>query len=59
MKTNNYNICPTCIYKHTCVLTDQKNKVWSCSEYEEIIAKENSQIKDIKARINYSEEIVA
>ncbi|GEQ86299.1 hypothetical protein ULMS_18070 [Patiriisocius marinistellae] len=35
MKLNQVNICPSCIYKDTCVLTMQKNKVWSCSEYEE------------------------
>lgn len=35
MKLNAFNICPTCIHRDTCVLTTQKNQVWSCSEYEE------------------------
>ncbi|SDF08181.1 hypothetical protein [Ulvibacter litoralis] len=36
MKTNSFNICPTCEHRETCILTDQKAQVWSCSEYEEI-----------------------
>lgn len=36
MKTNAFNICPTCIHKETCVLTTQKSQVWSCSEYDEL-----------------------
>jgi len=36
MKANPFNICPTCNHKETCVLTDQKNQVWSCSEYDEV-----------------------
>jgi len=35
MTTNPFNICPTCIHFHTCVLTEVKEKVWSCSEYDE------------------------
>ena len=35
MKANPFNICPTCMHRETCVLTQQKNQVWSCSEYEE------------------------
>ncbi|WP_034921779.1 hypothetical protein [Gillisia sp. CAL575] len=38
MKSNPFNICPTCIHKETCVLTQQKNQVWSCSEYDEDIS---------------------
>jgi len=41
MKSNPFNICPTCIHKETCVLTQQKNQVWSCSEYDEDITKSN------------------
>jgi len=37
MKSNPFNICPTCVNRDTCVLTDQKSQVWSCSEYEEEI----------------------
>ena len=32
---NHINICPSCIHRNTCVLTTQKDKVWSCSEYDE------------------------
>ena len=32
---NQFNICPSCIHLHNCVLTAQKDKVWSCSEYDE------------------------
>lgn len=35
MKANPFNICPTCKHKYDCVLTDQKEKVWSCSDFEE------------------------
>lgn len=37
MKSNPFNICPTCVHRETCVLTQQKNQVWSCSEYDEDI----------------------
>ncbi len=32
---NPFNICPSCSHSSTCVLTAQKDKVWSCSEYDE------------------------
>jgi hypothetical protein len=32
---NHINICPSCVHLKNCVLTAQKDKVWSCSEYEE------------------------
>ncbi|WP_165806021.1 hypothetical protein [Marixanthomonas spongiae] len=35
METNSFNICPTCLHRNTCVLTEQKSQVWSCSEYDE------------------------
>ncbi|WP_159017765.1 hypothetical protein [Algibacter sp. L3A6] len=35
MSVNQFNICPSCVHCKTCVLTSQKDKVWSCSEYEE------------------------
>ena len=34
---NHFNICPSCMHRSTCVLTTQKNKVWSCSEFDEEI----------------------
>lgn len=44
MKPNPFNICPGCSYRTTCVITDQKELVWSCSEYEE----EDLSISDSK-----------
>lgn len=38
MKANPFNICPTCGHRDTCVLTQQKNQVWSCSEYDEEVS---------------------
>lgn len=35
MITNSFNICPTCAHLKYCVLTEMKEKVWSCSEYDE------------------------
>lgn len=35
MTTNSFNICPTCAHVKICVLTEIKEKVWSCSEYDE------------------------
>lgn len=32
---NHFNICPSCIHRNNCVLTAQKDKVWSCSEFDE------------------------
>lgn len=39
MKPKQFNICPSCKHKATCVLTRQKNLVWSCSEYDELMVK--------------------
>ncbi|WP_161805000.1 hypothetical protein [Lacinutrix mariniflava] len=33
---NHFNICPSCIHSNSCSLTAQKEKVWSCSEFDEI-----------------------
>lgn len=33
---NHFNICPSCIHRDYCVLTTQKEKVWSCSDYDEL-----------------------
>ena len=41
MKTNPFNICPTCMHRETCVLTDQKSQVWSCNEYDEEVNQKN------------------
>jgi len=34
MKTTVINICQDCLHLKTCVLTSQKDKVSSCSEFE-------------------------
>ncbi len=31
-----FNICPICAHRNSCVLTAQKDKVWDCSEYDEL-----------------------
>ncbi|MFB9057149.1 hypothetical protein ACFFU9_10390 [Mariniflexile ostreae] len=36
MKANPFNICPSCKHNTTCVLTNQKQTVWNCSEYQRI-----------------------
>ncbi|QYA26700.1 hypothetical protein G3I01_14765 [Gramella sp. MT6] len=51
MKSNHFNICPTCIHKNSCVLTSQKSKVWSCSEYEENIRDPTSSINSSRVLI--------
>lgn len=40
MNTNPFNICPSCTEINTCVLTKSKEKVWSCSEYNEVSTEE-------------------
>lgn len=35
MNVNPFNICPSCAFISTCVLTENKAKVWSCSEFVE------------------------
>lgn len=34
MTTDGLNLCPTCMHVQACVLTEMKEKVWSCSEYD-------------------------
>ncbi|SFI99143.1 hypothetical protein [Olleya namhaensis] len=31
---SHFNICPDCIHRNYCVLTAQKDNVWSCSEFD-------------------------
>lgn len=33
---NHFSICMSCIYSNSCLLTAQKDKVWSCSEFDDI-----------------------
>ncbi len=45
---NHINICPSCIHRNSCVLTAQKDKVWSCSEYDETVTSEEvSEITNV------------
>lgn len=39
---NHFNICPSCAHRNYCVLTTQKEKVWSCSEYDGLVSNERS-----------------
>jgi hypothetical protein len=40
---NHINICPSCIHRNICVLTAQKEKVWSCSEFDEEVSNISSR----------------
>lgn len=51
MNLNKPNLCPACIHKKVCVLTSQKESVWSCSEYEEY-----DEIGDLLAHILESQK---
>lgn len=42
MKINNTSLCSTCIHAISCSLTSNKNAIWSCSEYEEQVLKNNN-----------------
>ncbi|WP_167455915.1 hypothetical protein [Tenacibaculum singaporense] len=48
MNTNPFNICPSCTEVNICVLTKAKEKVWSCSEYNEVSA-EKAKVDDVTA----------
>ena len=39
---NHINICPSCMHRNSCVLTAQKDKVWSCSEFDEDLPNKNN-----------------
>jgi len=54
MKPNPFNICPSCMHVATCVLTNQKHLVWSCSEYDELIVKSMANHKMDIIQINDS-----
>ncbi|WP_194852269.1 hypothetical protein [Nonlabens antarcticus] len=43
MKKLDFNICPACMHKETCVLTHEKSQVWSCSDFDEKVATANLQ----------------
>ncbi len=59
MKPNPFNICPTCMHRETCVLTDQKSQVWSCSEYDAEVVQEIilSQSKQSNIREQHPENV--
>lgn len=50
---NHFNICPSCIHRNSCVLTAQKDTVWSCSEYDE-----NVQNKTKEKKVQSTERIL-
>ncbi|WP_431134623.1 hypothetical protein [Psychroserpens mesophilus] len=33
---SHFNICPSCVHLNNCVLTSQKDQVWSCSEFDDV-----------------------
>lgn len=39
---NHVNICQSCLHLNNCVLTAQKDKVWSCSEFDQDLPKQNN-----------------
>ncbi|WP_160289447.1 hypothetical protein [Psychroserpens mesophilus] len=51
---NHINICQSCMHRTNCVLTAQKDDVWSCSEFDEetpknyglMVIDENEQKKE-------------
>jgi len=55
---NHVNICPGCKHFNHCVLTAQKDKVWSCSEYEERDYKEKGIVKTLKNEKRQELELV-
>ena len=48
---NPFNICPNCNHFNSCVLTSQKDKVWSCSEYDEQKTEETILIQEQKPEL--------
>ncbi|HZW62647.1 MAG TPA: hypothetical protein VFF15_03285 [Flavobacteriaceae bacterium] len=42
MDKKTFSICPSCIHVNTCILTEAKDKVWSCSEYDDLLHEENT-----------------
>jgi len=51
---NQFNICPSCMHRNNCVLTAQKDKVWSCSEFDEAI----SETQDLEPEQKQTLELV-
>lgn len=43
MKINTKSLCSSCLYKASCILTSNKNFIWSCSEFEEKLEDNNNQ----------------
>ncbi|WP_432411733.1 hypothetical protein [Rasiella sp. SM2506] len=59
MTSNTFNICPICVHKDICVLTTQKNQVWSCSEYEEGAVKIKADLPSVNNKKKQPEMAVA
>lgn len=58
MKTNPFNICPTCVYNETCVLTTEKSQVWSCSEYDEETTQSHNFQEPVSIKSESQQEMV-
>lgn len=50
MKTNHFNLCKGCMHINNCVLTNQKEKVFSCSEFDEKIEMELPSTEELVAQ---------
>lgn len=44
MKKTEFNICPHCKHLENCVLTQHKETVWSCSEFDDTIFLYNKKL---------------
>lgn len=58
MKSNNFNLCPICTHNYSCVLTDQKDLVRSCSEFDEVQTAPLQPTQKIKKRTKSLPEMV-
>lgn len=57
---NHFNICPDCMHHNTCVLTAQKDRVWSCSEFDEEVPNKYNleKVKKLEQQQNQRPELV-
>lgn len=53
---SSFNICPSCMHQNSCVLTAQKDKVWSCSDYDEVKSETlvKKKCNSNQAKVNFS-----
>ncbi|MDG5491186.1 hypothetical protein [Psychroserpens sp. SPM9] len=55
---NHFNICPSCMHRNSCVLTAQKDKVWSCSEFDEETPPDPYHFETKQSSDQHKEEIL-